>query len=747
MAGDVEQLKKLSGSLVAWFPRGDQVEITGRISETMTSSKTARAVGESRASEDRRVESYSAQKVFAGSFGNAFVKIRAEEKRYDVQFTLNPDMATTWEAVDQKIVVDHKEEGHNTHEETSQKVPLETGPAQWNLGYSNYEIVAVVKGEPLAGDAGELLGTARIPVPKPANWNGSWDIALEVSWQIDITLPPVELVIAAAGYEAWRPEGSIGKPKEPGNSLLARATLIPKEGTGKFVPKVKSIRFQLLDTSREPGVCLNWPLDAKDQDYDLRLAVVNGGTLSKSDQILEVTDPSRNEEGQSYAEVKIDSYDFGGRASLRAICKLSDGREIEGVIKGEGEMPRLPRMQAPGWIAESWRQEKKAGKLPDDDDDEKVEGQKDNGDGYTLYEEYRGWVVNGARVEGDPEKKDFFVLNLIGGDAEPGLDLFAQLSELKVHAKLLRSEMSETTRLMNGNRRDGPHNKDQHGVWVKIFASKSELGDDGAMTVMNQKGVAGRPGLVDGIGILARDSTESAFNQPFNLPAQDAVFAYDRAIAHELLHSVGVEHHGPDDTTGYSLSFVPPNVPDNKIGRPHFRMDGDTVVNLLEENGHDRATQVYPVYVKTRELLMTSGFGALLESLYGKSFPDKPVGSPAFKAFVDEYIDKLLRGGFGMRGMVGQEHFSHSGDQDCVMRYYFAKFYDAKNTKEKTVSLVTPGTERIGMEICRSGKGTGTNAPQPPNLPQSRYGDAAQGSGNCFEQICPNDAVPPRKVK
>ena len=95
--------------------------------------------------------------------------------------------------------------------------------------------------------------------------------------------------------------------------------------------------------------------------------------------------------------------------------------------------------------------------------------------------------------------------------------------------------------------------------------------------------------------------------------------------------------------------------------------------------------------------------------------------------------------------MVGREHGVHSGDQDCVMRYYFAKFYDAKSAAERTVYLVTPGTERIGIDICHAGTGTGINA--AGHKPQSRYGSAAGDAGNCFEQICPNDAIPPRKVK
>lgn len=478
LAGDTEKLQAVTPPLlVTWFPQGDEVDLTGTISETKTLSATGVAHGESRATSDLGTDSYRSQKMFGGSFVNAFVKIHAEEKTYDIQFTLMPDMASTGEAVHQTLVWDHREEGHDSHSETEAKVPLDMGPGQMVLGYSNYQIVAEAKGLPLAGEANELIGHTRIPVPKPAGWDGAWDIGLLVSWQIDVTLPPVELIITAAGYDEWRPEGNIKKPKEPGNSLTARATLQPKAGTGTFVPKVKSIRLQLLDTSREPGVCLNWPLAAKDDDYDLRLEAVAGGKLSKSDQILEVTDPKRNDAGQPYAEVKINSYDFGGRASLRAICLLNDGREIEGVMKDVGEAPMLPKMKHPGWVADTWKKAHQVEKLADDDDNEEIKGQKDNGDGFTLYEEYRGWVEKGKHIEGDPKGKDFFVLNLIGGDAEAGIDLFEQLSKLRVYSRLRdATEMSQEDRLMNGNHRDAPHHVDQHGVWVKTFGSKSGTG-------------------------------------------------------------------------------------------------------------------------------------------------------------------------------------------------------------------------------------------------------------------------------
>jgi hypothetical protein len=84
---------------------------------------------------------------------------------------------------------------------------------------------------------------------------------------------------------------------------------------------------------------------------------------------------------------QIDSYDFGGRASLSVICTLADGREVVGQMKGEGEneeLIRLPKMLGPDWIAEVWRKDKKIEKLEADSDEEKVEGQEHNGDGYTL---------------------------------------------------------------------------------------------------------------------------------------------------------------------------------------------------------------------------------------------------------------------------------------------------------------------------------------------------------------------------
>lgn len=560
----------------------------------------------------------------------------------------------------------------------------------------------------------------------------------------------LEVEVTIVDYAKWRPQGSIADPTKPGNTLVARAILKTKGGQAKTFPAVKSFRFRLMDTTREPGVCLNWPLGAKDDDYDLRLAAAGtGGDVSDRDQKLAVTSPPVDAEQRPFAEATIECFDFGAKAELRVICELEDGRELIGLMKdsgGEQELVRLPKMNGPDWIAESWRREKDVMKLAAGDDSEKVEGQKADGDGFTLYEEYRGWAVNGKHVEGDPKRKDFFVLNLIGGDGQNGINLFERLSKLRVHSKLKRSEMSQTTRLMNGNHRDAPRRVDQHGVWVKTF-TRAALGDNGAQTPMTKAGVAGRPGITKGVGILARGDKESIFNQPFNLPARDTIFAYDRAIAHELLHSVGVEHHGSGDYRQI-VGYVSPRNPFNKVGRPYYASSPDgPPIAVLDEAGHDEATKDYPDYVKMRafgdsvllERELAEGRGFIARNGVGYNGINSP------EQYADMHIEILIVFCFmHLQGAVGVAHGEHSGDQDCLMRYYFAKFYEATARKE-TLYLATPGTERIGIDVCHSGTGTGINAAN--HKPQSRYGNAAAGEGDCFSQICPNDAIPPRKVK
>lgn len=545
-----------------------------------------------------------------------------------------------------------------------------------------------------------------------------------------------------ANYATWRPETTPERGKGP--PLDVTATLVSSKG-GKPNTRVKSFLWELQGTSAEKGLTMNFPVDQPDTDFDLELeARGENSRLFEKKQKLE-----RTVEGTFTDTVGIVPYDWGGWADLQVTAILVDGRRIRGKLKGKPDTGlRVPQRETGSHIADGWK--KSTGASGDDDsDDEKVEGQADNGDGFTLYEEYRGWMEDGKHIEGDPKKKDFFILNLIGADAESGIGLFEGVSQLNVHAKLSRTEMSEEKRLMNGNRRAGAHRVDQHGVWIKTFDSVSALGGSGAFTTLNKTGVGGRPGLVNGIGILARTSEDSDFNKPFNLKASDTIFAYDRAIAHELLHSVGVEHHGEGDYN-MIVGYVSTRNPLNKTGRPYYGTELEKPIDLRTEEGEDVAQRDIPDYEKTRQFLdmilldrcLKEGAdyikrnGASYSQLY-----DTP------EHYADFQIEIL--GVFCMmhiNGVVGVEHGEHSGAEDCLMRYYFAKYYESKKPATigaKQFYLIDKGTEHTGLQICHDKSGTGVNAPD--HKPQSRYGDAT--NGDCFTAICPNDAVPPRAAK
>jgi len=557
----------------------------------------------------------------------------------------------------------------------------------------------------------------------------------------------VELEIKIDDLEKWRPLGNIGDSHLAGTHLPVKATLKPKGGKLALTLTPKRFIFKLLDTSREPGVCMNWPLGAKDRDRDLKLAAdiaFPDNTLDGEGQTLEIRDRMQDAEGHFTAGAHIDSFDFGARAELRVTCELSDGREIVGVVKapeGDQDIVSLPKGLRDGdWIPATWRKENNAVGLPDNDDSETdPKGDKSAGDGYTLYEEYRGFVENGQRIEGDPKKKDFFVQNLVGDKANAGIALFSGLSQLIVHDKLRAGEMSGETRLMNGNHRDAPHRVDQHGVWIKEF-SVAGLGVAGAAAVGTQDRVSLRPGLTKGIGIAAPNDPKAIFTKAFNLSAGDQATTYKRAIAHELLHSVGVNHHGKGDYT-LRLSFLNPESKKNPLHKPIFRSGDGTLTTLLSESGEDRAIAYYAKYKEARDWLKKITWSLAVEQ--AQSMLDSVHQTePSAEEIADQIIDSVMEGMLAFDIAVGVEKGEDSGDQNCVMRYYFSNAYPAHGRKS-TYYVTEPGTEPIGQTLCHSSQGTGINGAE--HAPQSRYGDASGGLGNCTEQICPNDAVPPRK--
>ena len=135
-----------------------------------------------------------------------------------------------------------------------------------------------------------------------------------------------ELVIEPADYKTWLPRGDLKDWNNPGNVLFVVAALQTKDGN---VPVSRAIRFrfELLEVSKEKGVCMNRPNKAfANEDRDLRfpqelnlppvvdyfLEVDNGGLTATT------------QDGEYYiVEAAIASYDFGAYGKLKVTAEVN----------------------------------------------------------------------------------------------------------------------------------------------------------------------------------------------------------------------------------------------------------------------------------------------------------------------------------------------------------------------------------------------------------------------------------------
>jgi hypothetical protein len=531
--------------------------------------------------------------------------------------------------------------------------------------------------------------------------HGSHRVCRVVMWP---TFRDVECIVEIEGYEKWLPLAVVGSPTSPGSRLLVKATLQPKGADIRSPLHAVRFRFELDDTSREPGIAMNSPrfgndgswVPDKDPNPDMKLSTRGlDGELSNEDQKA-VMKPINSSTGHDFAMVAVESYDFGAWSNLHVICELDDGREIPGLIKlknGPTADITLPKRSNGSKIADVWRDKYKLGPNDAEDSDKDPVGDGNLGDGYSNYEEYRGFVVDGHHVRTDPLKKDLFIRNRIGAAAEPGLTLFANLTGLAVHSKLQESEIPET-RIININRTNASprsSQEPQHGL-IMVYqmsgdASRADMRDD----------ATGRPKNVETVQIL-RSLAPGGRESSSSFTASDEV-ELDSTIAHELCHSIGVHHHGDSDIGRVAWGRVERTIAGKKTAWFEERM-----MIPLQSGGY-RVSSIPGLHIR----IFTSLTTELLPTL----------GSPY------DHPQTLWVGVYG-----GQ----HSGSDACIMRYDCSQAYVLPDRPRDR--FISPG-EPTGRGICNSAAGEGINAStkDPP-----RYSDATLG--DCVHQFAVRDDAP-----
>jgi hypothetical protein len=308
-------------------------------------------------------------------------------------------------------------------------------------------------------------GSVDVPIPDPvppanAGPGRLWRMEASLQWTLLDKLPEVDLIVRSSQYTRWIP--TLLGDNSPGPNLHLVASLESPTGDSLQRVRVKKYTWSLNGTSREPGLAMNYPVDAKDSDPDLRLV---GWTTDAEAQKSEHTP----EDGDLNSNIEVESHDWGGWSTLRLDAELEDGRVVHGRLVpppmgGPDTDILIPRRLPENKVSDLWADLVGAeGKADTDDDEERPAGRPGaNGDGFSVYEEYRGFYVNGEHDWLDPLKKEVFVQNEVEGQADTALKKFQSLSGLTilpVRENLIYS--------MNHNRKEGPTVGKQAGIWIR----------------------------------------------------------------------------------------------------------------------------------------------------------------------------------------------------------------------------------------------------------------------------------------
>ncbi|PYK99611.1 MAG: hypothetical protein DME19_08050 [Verrucomicrobia bacterium] len=511
----------------------------------------------------------------------------------------------------------------------------------------------------------------------------TWELIGE---QLEVVVEPSGYTDSSA-YEDWMPEGNLKDPNEPARPLLVKATLQTVAG-GVPETKADGFTFELLNVSREPGVCMNWPnKELADTNLDLRFdpslnqpPFVAKPLVWIDETMVETSETS----GLTKAEAIVASYDFGGYGKLKVTAQVG-GVPIVGYLKTDpAKTPQpilLPKRAKTSHIADKWKKDNDVSSLPDDDDEENdPEGDGHTGDGLTLYEEYRGFAENGGHLQTDAKTKDLFVLDTIQThNTLAGILNLAWQSGLKVHYQLTTNEIDTTDRLIDFN---GSGGGTQHGLIIVLASLGTNNVSGHAEPAPGYEGANSTPGSKARIAI---SSNIDYFDPGYSLSDREPIDLMTRSsttVSHELAHGCSVWHHGDRDNI-HGVLWTVVNNPDGS--RRVF--EAGMAITVLNENGSPHAITV-----------STTNY-------------------------------------------VGLEHGQHSGVESCFMRYYVAHAYESIDNSSVRYWV---DKEIRGYDLCTSRLGTGVND-RTRDKPQPRYGDAyisPDGKiqrGNCRGQICVND--------
>jgi len=206
-----------------------------------------------------------------------------------------------------------------------------------------------------------------------------------------------------------------------GNSLTFEVTVYAK-GTENEYDGKSQVAWSLADVSKYPGTCNNYPpRGEEDTKPDLRFV----SDLNTDNHLISCADDKAvsNMDKQTHMIV-VTSFDYAAWGKLQADITLDNGTVLQAKLKEKDTYAVIiPKDEDMNKISDQWEIDMRIeGKDPVWDDDRMPASQRRNGDGYTLFEEYRGFKAldhtlrDASRIQqkyqhfrSDPNHKDVFI--------------------------------------------------------------------------------------------------------------------------------------------------------------------------------------------------------------------------------------------------------------------------------------------------------------------------------------------------
>lgn len=299
---------------------------------------------------------------------------------------------------------------------------------------------------------------------------------------------------------AWRPKLA--------NEVTVQASIDPAQGvTGRF-------RFTLFDVSREKGYAMN--AGGSGTGLDLRFASTHPQPMGSAKETSDGYTIETDDALQS-ASVTIASFDYGAWGRLKAEVNV-EGQWYALDAAGGGASITVPVDTNGNRIWDTWEKNTGIwGQAASSDDDATPDGEA-HGDGFSNFEEYRGFMVGTDWLTLTPALKELFIYDAngegIGDFKSSGLGTF-----------LIDEQQYDRNRVVNFNR-----------GYASAGAQKGLKIENAALTT---------PGV---LGLVTPTATtpnrvEHVYLDMVELESHGSA-AIDSTIAHELGHGVSIEHHG-----------------------------------------------------------------------------------------------------------------------------------------------------------------------------------------------------------